>query len=253
MDTLKNNLINCPAILKGMSHEMRTHMNAIVAFSFLMKENCRNSSEGEEFGNQILSSCDQLIQLFDSYLDTAIIETGNSKIESKICKLDHILDELISEFRDELKTFADKNVELISEIQFHNSSEVNIDKSKIYRIIRSLFKISLINTTTGYIKIGYYPDNDALTFYVLDSGQGYFKCKEFIQDSDLNELVHKHNDPYTAINMTLAKNLIQLLGGTIRIECNGLTGSGIYFTIPAKVVSNVTFNINNYVKTMIAI
>jgi K+-sensing histidine kinase KdpD len=253
MDSLNNNLINCPAILKGMSHEMRTHMNAIVAFSFLMKENCRNNSEGEEFSNQILSSCDQLIQLFDSYLDTAIIETGNSKVESKICKLDHILDELISELRDELKTIADKKVELISEIRIYNSSEVNIDKSKIYRIIRSLFKISIFNTTTGYIKIGYYPENDDITFYILDSGQGYFKCKEFVQDSDLNELVHKHNDPYTAINMTLAKNLIKLLGGNIRIECNGLTGSGIYFTVPAKIVSNETFNLNNYVKTMIAI
>ncbi len=253
MDSFNNNLINCPAILKGMSHEMRTQMNAIVAFSFLMKENCRNSTEGEEFSNQILSSCDQLIQLFDSYLDTAIVETGNSIVESKNCNLDHILDELISEFRDELKNIADNKVELISEIRIHNASEVNIDKSKIYRIIRSLFKISLFNTNTGYIKIGYYSENDELTFYVLDSGQGYFKCKEFIQDTDLNELVHRHNDTYTAINMTLAKNLIKLLGGTIRIECNGLTGSGVYFTVPARVVSNVTFNINNYVKKMIAI
>ena len=30
----RDNLINCPAILAGMSHEMRTHMNSIVAFSF---------------------------------------------------------------------------------------------------------------------------------------------------------------------------------------------------------------------------
>ena len=40
MNSMKNNMINCPTILTGMSHEMRTHMNAIVAFSFLMKENC---------------------------------------------------------------------------------------------------------------------------------------------------------------------------------------------------------------------
>ena len=93
MDSLRNNLISCPAVLKGMSHEMRTHMNAIVAFSFLMKENCKNRDDGEEFSDQILSSCDQLIKLFDSYLDSAIVETGNSKIETKICKVDNILDE----------------------------------------------------------------------------------------------------------------------------------------------------------------
>jgi K+-sensing histidine kinase KdpD len=253
MDSSRNNLINCPAVLKGMSHEMRTHMNAIVAFSFLMKENCKNSTDGEEFSDQILSSCDQLIKLFDSYLDSAIVETGNSKIETKICKVDNILDELISDFRDELKTIPNNDLELITEIQFNNSKEVNLDRSKIFRIIRSLFQTSLNNTSSGYIKIGYYLGNDELTFYVLDSGQGYFKCKDFIQSNDLNELVHRHNDTYAAINITLAKNLIQLLGGTIRIECNGLTGSGIYFTVPAKVVSNATFSINNCVKTMIAI
>ena len=38
MNSFKNNMINCPTLIAGMSHEMRTHMNAIVAFSYLMKE-----------------------------------------------------------------------------------------------------------------------------------------------------------------------------------------------------------------------
>lgn len=253
MESLKSNLINCPTILKGISHEMRTHMNAIVAFSFLMKENCKDISEGEEFSNQILNSCEQLIELFDSFLDSAIIETGNSKIDSKICKLDNILEELIAELREEIRSEGKKNIELITEIQFHNSLEVLIDKSKVFRIIRCLFQNSFNNTASGYIKIGYNSENDNVTFYILDSGQGYFKFREFLNTTDLNELLKIHNDTYTAINITLAKNLVQVLGGSIRIECNGLTGSGIYFTIPVKVIANNEFNMTKYVKTMIAI
>ena len=253
MESLKSNLINCPTILKGISHEMRTHMNAIVAFSFLLKENCKDISEGEEFSNQILNSCEQLIELFDSFLDSAIIETGNSKIDSKICKLDNILEELIAELREEIRSDDKTNIELITEIQFHNSLEVLIDKSKVFRIIRCLFQNSMKNTTSGYIKIGYNSENDKVTFYILDSGQGYFKFREFLNTTDLNELLKVHNDTYTAINITLAKNLIQVLGGSIRIECNGLTGSGIYFTIPVKVIENNEFNMTKYVKTMIAI
>ncbi|HEY5470836.1 MAG TPA: HAMP domain-containing sensor histidine kinase [Bacteroidales bacterium] len=253
MESLKSNLLNCPTILKGISHEMRTHMNAIVAFSFLMKENCKSISEGEEFSNQILSSCEQLIELFDSFLDSAIIETGNSKVDLKVCKFDNILDELISEFREEIRSEGKKDIELITEIQFHNSLEVLIDQSKVFRIIRCLFQNSMKNTASGYIRIGYNSENGNVTFYILDSGQGYFKFREFINTTDLNELLKVHNDTYTAINITLAKNLIQILGGTIRIECNGLTGSGIYFTIPAKEISNNNFNLTNYVKAMIAI
>jgi signal transduction histidine kinase len=253
MTSMKNNITNCPTILKGMSHEMRTHMNAIVAFSFLMKENCCNNFEREEFSKQILSSCEQLIGLFDSFIDSAIIDTGNSKADSKICKLDNMLDDLLSEFREIIRKEGHKDLELVTEIQFSNSAEVFIDKNRVFRVIRSLFHNSIKNTKSGYIKLGYYFRDDKLTFYVLDSGQGYFKCKEFLHTEDMNESLVQHNDTYTAINITLAKKLIQMLGGAIWIECNGLTGAGIYFSIPAKMVASSDVNVNKYVNTMIAI
>jgi signal transduction histidine kinase len=246
-------MISCPTVLTGMSHEMRTHMNAIVAFSYLMKDNGCKNSDREEFSTQILNSCEQLIGLFDSFLDSAIIDTGNSKSDSKIYKLDSFLDDLLSEFREELQKEGFKDIELVTEIQFSNSTEVIIDKNKIYRVIRSLFQNSIKNTKAGYIKIGYFLRDEKVNFYILDSGQGYFKCKEFLQTEDLNESLVLHNDTYTAINITLAKKLIQMLDGTIFVECNGLTGTGIYFSIPVKVISSSNININKYLNTMIAI
>ena len=210
------------------------------------------TSESEEFSNQILNSCEQLIGLFDSFLDSAIIDTGNSKADSRICKLDNILDDLLSEFREIINKEGHKDLELVTEIQFSDSIEVFIDKNRVFRVIRSLFQNSIKNTKSGYIKIGYYFSDDNITFYVLDSGQGYFKCKEFLHTEDLNESLMQHNDTYSAINITLAKKLIQMLGGTIWIECNGLTGTGIYFSIPAKMVANSNININKYINTMIA-
>jgi K+-sensing histidine kinase KdpD len=246
-------MANCPTVLKGMSHEMRTYMNAIVAFSYLMKDNGCNNAEREEFSSQILKSCEQLMELFDSFLDTAILDTGNSKTDSKICMTDSLLDDLLSEFREELNKDGKSNLELVTEIQYSNSVELIIDKNKVYRIIRSLFQNAVKNTKSGYIKIGYFLRDDKVNFYILDSGQGYFKCKEFLQTQDLNESLILHNDTYTAINITLAKKLIQMLGGTISVECNGLTGAGIYFSIPAKMVLSSNINIHKYVNTMIAI
>src|SRR5450759_4549688 len=149
-----------------MSHEMRTHMNAIVAFSFLMKDNCCNNSDREEFSSQILTACEQLISLFDSFLDSAIIDTGNSKADSKICKLDNMLDDLLTEFRETIRKEGHKDLELITEIQYTNSTEVFIDKNRVFRVIRSLFQNSIKNTKSGYIKIGYYFRDDKVTFYI---------------------------------------------------------------------------------------
>lgn len=89
------NMINCPTLLTGMSHEMRTHMNSIVAFSFLMNNNGFNENEKEEFSNHILSSCEQLMYLFDNFLDSAIIDTGNSTTDLRKCKINNILDDLL--------------------------------------------------------------------------------------------------------------------------------------------------------------
>ena len=248
-----NKMISCPTVLTGISHEMRTHMNAIVAFSFLMKDNCCNNSDRDEFSSQILTACEQLIGLFDSFLDSAILDTGNSKADSKVCKLNNMFDDLLSEFRDILNREGHKDLEIIAETNFSDSSEVYIDRHRIFRVFRSLFQNALKNTRSGYIRIGHLMSEESLTFYVIDSGQGYFKCKEFLHTEDLNESLVQHNDMYTAINITLAKKLIHMLGGTIRIECNGLTGCGIYFSVPARFMASTDININKYLNTMIAI
>lgn len=251
--SLKQSMINCPTILTGMSHEVRTHMNAIVAFSYLMNNKGCNDSEREEFSNQILSSCEQLIGLIDNFLDSAIIETGNSKSVLKVCKLNIFLDDLLSEFREVLKKEAYRDVILVAENTFTDSAEIVIDSNRVFRVIRSLFQNALKNTKSGYIKIGYNFNDDKVTFYVLDSGQGFFKCKEFLHSEDMNESLLKYNDTSSAVTITLAKKLIQMLGGSIWIECNGLTGSGIYFSIPAKIADSSDISMNKYVNSMIAI
>jgi K+-sensing histidine kinase KdpD len=246
------NMILCPTILSGMSHEVRTHMNAIVAFSFLMGRQGCDDRERQEFSDQILASCEQLIGLFDNFIDSAIIETGNSKADLKVCKLNNILDDLLNEFREAISKGSNKEVILVAENRFTDNTEVIIDLNRVFRVIRNLFQNSINNTKSGYIKVGYYFRDDNVTFYVIDSGQGYFKCKEFLHTEDLNDSLTRYNDTCSAVNITLAKNLIQMLNGSVWIECNGLTGSAIYFTIPVKTVEG-SLAINKYVNSMIAI
>jgi signal transduction histidine kinase len=228
------NMIDCPTLLTGMSHEMRTHMNSIVAFSFLMNNNGLNESEKEEFSNHILSSCEQLMYLFDNFLDSAMIDTGNSITDLRKCKLSNILDDLLSEFRVILKREEHKELVLVLENQPSDQVDVFIDSERTTRVIRSLFQNALSETKSGYIKIGYYFRDGNLIFYVLDSGQGFLKCKEFLQTDNLNDSLRKHNDTCSAINLTLARKLIALMGGRVWIESNGPTGTGMYFSVPVK-------------------
>jgi K+-sensing histidine kinase KdpD len=256
VEEVKNNIlnmINCPTLLTGMSHEMRTHMNSIVAFSFLMNNGGFDENEKKEFSNHILSSCEQLMHLFDNFLDSAIIDTGNSKADFKRCNISNLLDELLAEFRVVLQREDHKELVLVLENQFSDQAEILIDENRLSRVIRSLFQNALLNTTTGYIKIGYYFRDSNLILYILDSGQGYLKCKEFLQTENLNESLSRHNDTCSAINLTLARKLVVLMGGTVWIETNGLLGTGMYLSIPIKEEGKSKTLFNKYLNSKMAI
>lgn len=235
MEGLSQNMINCPAILTGMSREMRTQMNVIVAFAFLLNNKENNEEEKKGYCDQIYDSCEQIISLFDNFIDSAIIETGSSGSEPKPCNPDKTFIELFLEFRHILEQDRYREILLVTENQSFNEAEYLIDINRVTRVIRNLFQNAITNTKSGYIKAGYYSREDKLTFYILDSGQGYLKSMEFLQTRDIAESLSKFNDPIAAVNLTLTRKLIEIMGGTLWIECNGLTGSGIYFSVPATI------------------
>jgi K+-sensing histidine kinase KdpD len=252
-ESLDLNVVRCPSILTGMSREMRTEMNAIVAFSFLLNKKEYDDAEREEFSRHIYASCEKIISLFDNFLDFAIIDTGNSRSESGICNPNEVFNDLFSEFRELLKQDKYKDVILVSENQAFNNAEYVIDINRVTRVIRNLFQNALGNTKSGYIKVGYDLHNDRFKFYILDSGQGYFKCNEFLQSQDMVQSLSKFNDISTAVNLALIRKLVQLMEGSIWIECNGLSGSGIYFSIPAGKTIDSENTVNKFSNTMSAI
>jgi len=252
LQPLNQNLINCPAVLSGMSREMRTQMNSIVAFAYLLNKKEYTDEEKDDFSLQIYNSCQQMICLFDNFLDSAVIDTGNSKTEARICNPDKTFGDLFTEFREELRKDKYKDIILVAENQPLKNGEYLVDANRVTRVIRNLFQNALSNTKSGYIKVGYYVRSGELTFYILDSGEGYSRCREFLQTQDLAESLSKFNDTYSAMNLILTRNLIKMMNGSVWIECNGLKGSGIYFSIPVS-TSDVESLPKEYTNSMIAI
>ena len=73
-----------------------------------------------------------------------------------------------------------------------------------------------------------------ITFYVLDSGQGFSKTLDFLNTNDLSDSLGRYPDLTTALNISLAKKLIHVMNGSFNIRGNGTSGTGIYFTLPFK-------------------
>lgn len=247
------NMLNNPNILTGMSHEMRTHMNAIVAFSFLMNNKENGDNERQEFSNYIINSCEQLMVLFDNFLDSAIIDTGNSVNELRKCDLSDFLNEQLSDFRILMSKYEDKSIELILDDKCIKPGDVYIDIHKVSRVIRNLFLNALENTNSGYIRIGFNVDHEKVTFYILDSGQGFQKSRLLLSTRNENDFQGNFDDTQAAVSLILAKKLVGLMHGDIWVEKNGLTGTGIYFSLPVKELATTSGPDKREIRTRMAI
>lgn len=225
-----SNILDCPEILTGLSHEVRTYMNSIVAFSFLQNTSNCNISERQEYTDHILNSCDQLITLFDNFLDSALIDSEKPRANLKKKELAKILQDLTIELNSSLAKFDKKSVSLVLEEQTEKD-EVFIDEEKIFRVIRNLFHNAVEHTNSGYIKLGYKKVDSDVIFYVIDSGMGYQLNRELLEADNLTSYLVKNNSTFTTVGLILARKLIESMNGKLWIEPNGVKGTGMYFSV----------------------
>jgi signal transduction histidine kinase len=230
-----SSILSCPTILTGLSHEVRTYMNSIVAFSFLQNSESCTDIEKKEYNNHILNSCEQLITLFDNFLDSALIDNEDPGQNLARHKLSTILEKLSIDLNSSIRKFDKKGISLILDDKAEND-EMVIDEEKINRVIKNLFYNALENTTSGYIKLGYKKRDNKVIFYVLDSGTGYTLNKELLSASSLTNYLVKHNNTFNTVGLILAQKLVSNMGGELWIEPNGVNGSGMYFSVTENIL-----------------
>lgn len=85
-----------------------------------------------------------------------------------------------------------------------------------------------------------------MTFYILDSSQAHAKYEEFLNTGDFNKSLTIFDDPATAINIMLARKIVNMMGGLIWSEKSDARGTGVFFTIPVKMEMPAKFSFNKF-------
>ena len=224
--------------LSSMSHEIRTPMNAIVGMTEVLLRG-DHSKETVEYLNNIKVSGDALLTIINDILDFSKIESG---------KMDIIQDEYepMSAYHDLsmifLNRIGDKPVELIYDIDVNMPSKLYGDMQRIRQIIINLMNNAIKFTDKGFVKLtvkaNRIGENMAeISYYVEDSGQG-------IKEEDMNKLfrvyqqVDKEKNHYkegTGLGLTISKQLVEMMGGTIGVKSEYGKGSTFYFTVPQEI------------------
>jgi signal transduction histidine kinase/CheY-like chemotaxis protein len=219
--------------ISNMSHEVRTPLNTIIGFTELLSKTDIQKEKKDIYTRYILSSGKNLLNLINDIIDISKIEAGRLKIQKSNFSLHELLDELLTGFKENL-TEDKRHIELRVHHGKKKDFEVYSDPYRIKQIYSNLISNALKFTEEGYIEFGYKMLDQEIQFFVKDTGIGIPKEqreKIFKRFGQVEETLEK-NKTGTGLGLAISKKLVELLGGSIRVDSEVQKGSVFYFTIP---------------------
>jgi len=219
--------------LTGMSHELRTPLNIIIGFSELMMNKVPGeiNDEQRQCLDDILSSGKHLLNLINEVLDLARIESGKMKLRPTTFALLKVMESLQGTMKPMLtprKQSLDVSVKTGLPL-------VHTDKAKVKQVLLNLLSNSIKYTPHGgKLKIEAIIDDGWCQVSVVDNGIG---IKEEDQDRIFEPFCQLGSSltvekSGTGLGLTLAKQIIEILGGRIWVESEYGKGSRFIFTLP---------------------
>lgn len=226
--------------LANMSHEIRTPINAVLGMNTLIQ---RESQENEirEYSNDIERSARNLLSIINDVLDFSKIESG----KMEIIPAEYNLASLINDSYTMILVRAqEKHLELEVVNDPKIPSGLIGDEVRIRQIVINLLSNAVKYTDRGKItmRISYSPLGDRrilLKIAVRDTGVG-------IRQEDQEKLfgsfqrvdeIRNRSVQGTGLGLSITRQLLDMMGGLIRVD--SVYGQGSEFTveIPQKIAS----------------
>lgn len=220
------------AFMHNISHEIRTPLNGILGYSGLIAEPGISDEEREQYYALIRTSSTRLLNTIESYMDISMIASGTMEVHKQPFELNEVLHSLKDQFQP---ICAVKNLELYLKIPvekdgiiFHSDSEL------LMKILSHLLDNAVKFTHQGVIKFGYTIQTGVFEFFVKDSGSGIsIEAQKWIfENFTQEELSDTRGHEGSGLGLSIAKGLVRLLGGEMRVESGKGSGSTFFFTLP---------------------
>ena len=222
------------------SHELRTPMTVIKSYLWLMldKNNVGALSEKQKmYIDRAYTSTQRLINLVNDMLNVSRIESGRFTLVMKPIDLGDLINTVYTEM---LPKAQEQKVNLEFAKPLQPLLKVQADSERIEQVLINIIGNSLKFTPENgsiRISIDYDPKTQQETVSVVDNGKGISaedvpKLFQKFSMVGTNYLV-KQNAQGTGLGLYLSKSMVELMGGKIWAESEGL-GKGSKFSFTLK-------------------
>lgn len=233
VEAMKDASVSKSMFYSGLSHDMRTPLNAIIGLTDLVKYHIQDETKINDYMDKIKSAGSQLITLIDNFLDY-------SKNE-----FEHIDNEVVN---FNLKEYLEENVDIFKVIAKNDNKKfifkydakhnnIKGNTAKLYRILTNLLGNSFKYSEHG----------DTISLEVKEIlNQGCPKYKFIISDTGIGmseEFINKVCSPYqrekrfdsnkagVGLGMAIVQNYVHYLNGDMQIESEINKGTTITITL----------------------
>ena len=217
--------------LFNMSHDIRTPMNAIIGFTSLAATHIDNREQVLDYLKKISTSSQHLLSLINDVLDMSRIESGKVKIEEKAVHLPDLVHDVRSIIQPNV---AAKRLSLFIDTMDIEDEDIITDPLRLNQILLNILSNAIKFTPTGgMISIRIAQKNGApkgcvcYEFRIKDNGIGMSEefQKHIFEEFSREESSTVSGIQGTGLGMSITKNIVDLMGGTIAIESEPGKGS----------------------------
>ena len=217
--------------LANMSHELRTPLNGIIGLAELLSLEIEDTSM-REHAEIIRDSGQHLMAVLNDVLDLAKVESNRISLNVEKFDLKALI--MASVALQRLNTSV-KGVELIADLPTA-PCEIEADPVRLRQVVDNLLSNATKFTHEGTITIRVCEQQEQMMITVIDSGIGIPEdeleriFEPFYQAE--NFLTRHHRG--TGLGLPLARQMVELMGGSLDVEPTPGKGSTFTVTLPHR-------------------